>query len=50
MMAEDNKPRGGSSPAYVISSVRKGTGPHEYVVTLARDGKPVGDVTVRAAL
>lgn len=47
-MAEVSKHRSVKGGSYVISEVRRGTGPHEYVVTLTRNGKTVGDVKVRA--
>lgn len=34
--------------SYEIANVRRGDGPHEYIVTIMRDEKPVGDVKVRA--
>jgi hypothetical protein len=34
--------------SFEITNVRKGDGPHEYIITVVRDGKPVGDIKVRA--
>lgn len=34
--------------SYAIADVRKAGGPNEYVVTLTRNGKPMGQVKVRA--
>ena len=48
-MAEETKRRVGSVPAYAITNVRKGGSPGEYVVSLTRDGKPAGEVKVRAS-
>lgn len=32
---------------YSISTVRPGTQPSDYIVTITRDGKPQGEVVIR---
>lgn len=44
-MATKNHTR---TSSYAIANVRKAGGPNEYVVTVTRDGKPTGEVKVRA--
>lgn len=43
------KRRSNSTGTFEITNVRKGNGPNEYIVTVTRNGRPTGDVKVRAS-